>query len=91
MSDKVSAALQELKRLLESDLSVKDRLAALRECFRIENVYELAKQTGAESADPTDNEELAAIRSHLVPLALAPEGTPLPELARLAALRITEK
>jgi hypothetical protein len=94
MSDKIHAALRDLEQLSEQGLPEterKIRLAELKERFRIENVYELAKQTGSESADSADNAELAAIRSHLEPLALAPEGTPLPELARLAALKITEK
>ena len=44
-----------------------------------------------ESADDGESETLASIREHLEPLGLAPEGTELPELARLAALRILEK
>jgi hypothetical protein len=51
----------------------------------------------AEKIEVTENSvgvesgELEAIRKHLEPLELAPHGTPLPELARLAVLAITEK
>jgi hypothetical protein len=44
-------------------------------------------QTAAEE----ESETLEEVRGHWEPLGLAPEGTPLPELARLAALKITEK
>jgi hypothetical protein len=51
------------------------------------NLYQAAS---ADTADPRDDQNLEAdaIRGHLAPLNLAPEGTPLVELARLAALAI---
>jgi hypothetical protein len=93
--DVVQVALQDLERLLEPDLpdsERKSRLVVLKERFRIENVFELAKQMAddGQQADE-ESETLTEIRGHLEPLGLAPEGTPLPELARLAALKITEK
>lgn len=53
--------------------------------------------SSAEKVEVTENTvgvesvELEAIRQHLEPLELAPVGTPLLELARLAALKVTEK
>ena len=96
MTNKVKAALQDLDRLMDSDLPESERkvrLSVLKERLRIEGVYDLAKQTTQdESADEREESEvLAQIRQHLEPLGLAPEGTALPELARLAALKITEK
>jgi hypothetical protein len=44
-----------------------------------------------ENSSTEESGELEAIRQHLEPLELAPVGTPLPELARLAALKVTEK
>jgi hypothetical protein len=94
MTNKVQAALRELDRILAPDFPENERkslLPALRERFRIENVYELAKHGGQDETDRPEDAELLEIRRHLEPLGLAHEGTPLAELARLAALKITEK
>jgi hypothetical protein len=94
MADKIQAALREIERILAPDFPEKERkslLPALRERFRIENVYELAKHGGQDETDRPEDAELSEIRSHLEPLGLAPEGTPLAELARLAALKITDQ
>ena len=86
--DERKTAQQELARLYDPDLPVKDQLAVLKEMIRLlekNPVPDDAADGGAES------ETLAEVRQHLEPLGLADYGTPLPELARLAALKITEK
>ena len=86
--DERKAAQQELARLYDPDLPVKDQLAVLKEIIRL-----LEKNPVPDDAadDGTESETLAEVRQHLEPLGLADYGTPLPELARLAALKITEK
>ena len=85
--DEHKAARQELDRLLTPDLPVRDQLAVQKEIIRL-----LEKSPPTDpSADDGESETLTEIRNHLEPLGLAPNGTPLPELARLAALKITEK
>ena len=85
--DERKAAHQELTRLYSPDLPVKDQLAVLREMIRL-----LEKNpVSDDAADDGESEMLAEVRQHLEPLGLAEPGTPLPELARLAALKIAEK
>ena len=74
------AAIRELRALYGEADSLKDRLAVRKELKAM-----------AEAAGSDESETLTEIRNHLEPLGLAAEGTPLPELARLAALKITEK
>ena len=86
--DEHKEARKELDRLLTPDLPVRDQLAVMKEIIRL-----LEKNPVPDDAadDDAESETLAEVRQHLEPLGLAPEGTPLPELARLAALRIVEK
>jgi hypothetical protein len=66
----------------------KHRLGVRKE---LNKLYRLYDKLESQEIAGDESETLAAIRAHLEPLGLTPEGTPLPELARLAALRITEK
>ena len=86
--DERETAKQELARLYDPDLPVKDQLAVLKEMIRL-----LEKNPVPDDAadDDAESEMLTEVRQHLEPLGLAPEGTPLPELARLVALKITER
>jgi hypothetical protein len=89
--DKLRTALQALNQLLDPETPTEERkvqLAILKERFRIDGIYDLAKNGMPDDAERPEDAELAEIRGHLEPLGLAPEGTPLPELARLAALAI---
>ena len=95
-SEEHQAAIQEVDRLIGNlALTAADRrslLSALQERNRLLDLYTWAKQAEQENtAEQAELAELAEIRSHLEPLGLAPEGTPVTELARLAALKITEK
>jgi len=87
------AAIRELRELCDEAVDLaerKHRLSVRKEMNRLYRLYE--KLAAAEAvADSGESETLDEIRSHLEPLGLAPEGTPLPELARLVALKITEK
>jgi hypothetical protein len=67
-------------------LPVRDQLAVQKEIIRL-----LEKRPVTEASDSDESETLDEIRQHLEPLGLADPGTPLLELARLAALKITEK
>jgi len=66
------------------------RLSIRREMNKMYR-FHLMQLESDDSADGAESETLSEIRGHLEPLGLAPECTPLPELARLAALRITER
>jgi len=93
--DEFQQAISELTQLCHDtdDLDErKFRLSVRKELNRVHRLYVF--QTAAVAAAAADTGEsscLAAIREHLEPLGLAPEGTPLEELARLAALKITDK
>jgi hypothetical protein len=63
----------------------KTALAAQREINRLQDLGAAAHLAGQAGADAA---ELDEARRHLAPLALAPPDTPLPELCRLAVLRI---
>jgi hypothetical protein len=95
MVEKLNAiqnALDALDRLQDDEnTDVQERkfqLATLKERFRLLKLYEI--ETEESEANAAESEELAEIRQYLEPLGLAAPGTPLPELARLAALRITQ-
>jgi hypothetical protein len=70
---------------LKLALSAEKARVALLGLASAEKVEVTENLVGVESV------ELDEIRKHLEPLELAPVGTPLPELARLAALKVTEK
>ena len=89
-AEEFEQAIQELRELYNETVDVKERLGIRKELNKVLKIY--AYQAAAESAaDTGESETLAEIRSHLEPLGLAAEGTPLMELVRLAALKITEK
>ena len=86
-------ALSETQRLCEEDVPLderKHRLQVRRELHRLLGLYVIHLEMESTD-DGAESETLTEVRSHLEPLGLAEPGTPLPELARLAALRITEK
>lgn len=85
-------AVRKLESLCTSTEDLQERkmhLSVLVEQFRLLGLYSRTAQmeNGQEKAEP-EGEELDAVRHHLEPLGLAPPGTPLVELARLAALKI---
>ena len=88
---KFDEASEELRLLYEATVDVKDRLAIRKEMNRLHRLYVIQLESDDAAEDTAESETLAEVRQHLEPLGLAPEGTPLPELARLAALKITEK
>jgi len=86
-------AITELRGLCDEDVDLaerKHRLGVRKELNKLHGLY-TAWQREMDAADDTESETLTEIRQHLEPLGLADYGTPLPELARLAALKITEK
>ena len=88
-------AIRECRELCDENVSLnerKHRLGVRKEMNRLYRLHEKVKELLA-AADPSEGESetLDEIRGHLEPLGLAPEGTPVAELARLAALKITEK
>ena len=88
------AAIQALRELCDETVDLaerKHRLGVRKEMNRLYRLHEELKALAAEVADTGESETLTEIRNHLEPLGLAPENTPVPELARLAALKITEK
>jgi len=88
------AAIQELRELCDETVDLaerKHRLGVRKEMNRLYRLHEELKALAAEAADTGESETLTEIRNHLEPLGLAPENTPIAELARLAALKITEK
>ena len=93
LTQEFEQAIAELRELCDESVDLaerKHRLGIRKELNKLHRLYE--KLTAIEAADDAgESETLAEVRSHLEPLGLAPEGTPLPELARLAALKITEK
>ena len=88
-------AQRELRQLCDEDVPIderKHRLAVRRELNKLHRLYDVLLAVEEDASDDGgESEMLAEVRGHLEPLGLAPEGTPLPELARLAALKITEK
>jgi len=88
-------ALRETRQLCDEDVPLDERKHRLNVRRDLNKLYRLYDVLLAVELDATDDggesEILAAIREHLEPLGLAPEGTELPELARLAALKIMER
>jgi hypothetical protein len=95
--EQTGAALVRLNDLYRRSLAAQDTKSALssqREINKLLDLYQPAEGTPGPDGTPaaeilTDEaEEVAAARRHLEPLGLAAPATPLPELARLAVLRI---
>ena len=81
-------AIRELDSLYQQaqvDGDIKAALAVRKELHKLHGLYQAPDRTDEPDGE---SEALAVIRGHLEPLGLAPEGTPVEELARLAALRI---
>ncbi|MCC6360643.1 MAG: hypothetical protein IT450_18035 [Phycisphaerales bacterium] len=78
-------ALQRMSAQYEDAVQAKDTraaISALKEINRLQGIFDVTP----ESAAPSESDaELAAIREHLIPLALAPAEMPLREHARIAA------
>ena len=84
-------AITALRDLYSSNLKIKDYKTALltrKELNRILGLYE--NDVEITESDDEENEQLEEIRRHLEPLQLAPPGTPIVELVRLAVIRIAE-
>jgi len=93
LTSEFEQAIRELRELCNADVPLEERklrLSVRKELNRLHRLYETMRELEA-AADSTESEVLATIRCHLEPLGLAAEGTPVEELARLAALKITEK
>jgi hypothetical protein len=87
-------AIDAIQALRDEDLPLDERklrLSELKERFRLLGLYNRARQDDEEDTDETESAALQEILGHLEPLGLAPAGTPAAELARLAALKITQK
>ncbi|HEX4124524.1 MAG TPA: hypothetical protein VHY37_07335 [Tepidisphaeraceae bacterium] len=63
-------------------------------CLKVQKelnrLMDLYRTVTAEAGNSTGNEDLAAVREYLEPLALAAPNTAVPELARLAAARLID-
>jgi len=84
-------AIRELRALCDEDVNLnerKHRLGVRKEMNRLYWLYEKLKELATAEPSEAESETLDEIRNHLEPLGLAPEGTPVTELARLAALKI---
>jgi hypothetical protein len=79
-------ALDELNTLKSNyDLPIEEKTIQLNILKERNRILKLYTKVEDQETEQIENEELAIIRNHLEPLELAPEGTPLSELARLAA------
>lgn len=87
-------AITRLQDIYRRSLAVQDTktaLAAQRELAKLLDLYKPTKPAEAQTAGSTDEAAtIAAALRHLAPLGLAAEGAPLPELCRLAALKIID-
>ncbi|GHT26868.1 hypothetical protein FACS18942_05140 [Planctomycetales bacterium] len=95
MNNELVEAIQRLEALCASGVDLQERkmqLAVLVEQFRLQGLYNKSQQAEArnesDAADGTAESEQA--RKYLLPLGLANADTPLPELCRLAALKVME-
>lgn len=89
----LGTAYTRLNLLFQQSNRQRDYTAALavqRELNKLLSLHQPAPANDADAAEEHQNPEADAIRSHLEPLKLGPDGTPLVELARLAALAILE-
>lgn len=86
-------ALKELRDLYDPSLPIDERkmlLAIRKELNRLLGLYCRTLERDGDSAGPDESPELIEVLDHLGPLGLAPEGTSAGELARLAAIKITQ-
>lgn len=88
--EELGRAVRRINSLYGSSLKMQDTKTALacqKELNKLLSLYEPPGQQKA-TTESTENPEAVAIRSHLVPLQLAADSTPLTEVCRLAALKI---
>ena len=93
LTSEFEQAIRELRELCDETVDLgerKHRLAVRKELNRMHRLYEQFLETEI-SGDSGESEILEEVRRHLEPLGLAEKDTPVTELARLAALKITEK
>lgn len=82
----LGVAIERLNDLYRRAISAKDERTALQAERERIKLLDLGRSRGPDTQNEahTAAAELAAVREHLAPLDLAPEGTPTAELARLA-------
>jgi Mn-containing catalase len=86
---KAIEALEELKNDENTDVKVNNfKLKVLKEQIKIQEKY--TKEGEQNDEEVVESEELIAVRNHLELLNLAPAGTPIDEIARLATLKIMD-
>ena len=88
---KMLTRLEEVERSSQEAGKPQTELAALKVRSQLLGLSAELFRTEPETGQETEPAALAAIREHLEQLGLAPEGTDLVELARLAAIKVTEK
>lgn len=82
-------ALRDLYSSAREAGELKLALDVRKELNRLLGLY--MKEHGEVEFEDMESIELEDAREHLEPLELAPAGTPVSELARLAALKLTDK
>lgn len=86
-------AVKRLENLFSDSNKIKDyktALAVQKDLSRLIGLYPTGTQQAAETGESEESAALARIREHLEPLDLAPPGTPVEELVRLATLIVFE-
>ncbi len=86
-------ALKELRDLYDDSLPIEERKMQLdvrKELNKLLGLYCKTIRQDDAAEDDAETTELLEVRAHLEPLGLAPEGTTVTELARLAALKISQ-
>jgi len=89
----IGEALTRLDDLYRRSVAIQDcktALQAQREKDKLLNLYQAAPLYEDRTSTAGEADDAALARQYLEPLDLAPEGTPLPELARLAAAKILD-
>ena len=94
IKQKFDEAVDYLLQLCDESVDLaerKHRLTIRRELNKMYRFHLMQLEWFDADDGGAESETLAEIRQHLEPLGLADYGTPLAELARLAALKIAEK
>jgi len=89
----IGEALTRLDDIYRRSIGIQDcktALQAQREKDKLLGLYQATTLYGDREGSSDEGDDAATARAHLEPLGLAPEGTALSELARLAAARILE-
>jgi hypothetical protein len=96
LTQEIQEALESVDKL-RNEMTYEEwkmRFAEHKERCRLMGLYEKAKHLESvieSELSQQESEEMEAVRSYLEPLDLAPAGTPVMELARLAAQIVMEK